>query len=87
MASYQLEWRRSATKDLRRIPPADLARILSVAEGLAEEQFPAGCLKLEGSANTYRVRVGNYRILYEIIGSRLVIEIVKVGHRRDIYRD
>jgi mRNA interferase RelE/StbE len=87
MASYRLEWRRSTRKDLRRIPPPDVAKIIGAAEALAQDPFPPGCVKLSGSERSYRIRVGDYRILYEVLSDRLVIEVVKVGHRRDVYRD
>ena len=87
MASYRLEWRRSTRKDLRRIAPADVAKIIKAAEALLQDPFPPGCTKLSGSQRSYRIRVGDYRILYEVLGDCLVIEVIKVGHRRDVYRD
>jgi mRNA interferase RelE/StbE len=87
MASYQVEWRRSTRKDLRRIAPADVARIIRAVEALADDPFPSSCVKLSGSERSYRIRVGDYRVLYEVIGDRLVIEVIKVGHRREVYRD
>jgi mRNA interferase RelE/StbE len=87
MGSFRLEWRRSATKDLWRLPPVDIARILDAANALAGEPYPAGCAKLSGSERSFRIRVGNYRILYDVFDGRLVIEVIKVGHRKDVYRD
>ena len=87
MASYRLEWRRSTRKDLRRIAPADVARIIRAVEALANDPFPSGSVKLSGSERSYRIRVGDYRVLYEVQGDHLVIEVIKVGHRRDVYRD
>ena len=86
MASYRLEWRRSATKDLRRIAGVDLPRIVAAVEALADDPFPPGCTKLSGSERSYRIRVGDYRVLYDVFSGTLVIEVVKVGHRRDVYR-
>lgn len=86
MASYQLEWRRSATKDLRRIAAADVPKVVAAAEALADDPFPPGCAKLSGSERSYRIRVGNYRILYDVFSGRLLIEVIKVGHRKDVYR-
>jgi mRNA interferase RelE/StbE len=85
MASYRLEWRRSATKDLRRIAASDVLRIVTAAEALAEDPFPPGCMKLSGSERSYRIRVGDYRILYDVFSGRLLIEVVKIGHRKDVY--
>ena len=87
MASYRLEWRRSARKDLRRIAPIDVARIITAVEALATRPFPPGCVKLSGSEHSYRIRVGAYRILYDVLGDRLIIEVIKIGHRKDVYRD
>lgn len=85
MASYRLEWRRSTKKDLRRIASADIPRIISAAEALAEDPFPPGCAKLSSSERSYRIRVGNYRILYDVHSGWLIIEVIKVGHRKDVY--
>ena len=83
MASYRLEWRRSTKKDLRRIPPQEVAKIVRVVEGLIDNPFPTGCRKLVSSERAYRIRVGNYRILYDI----LIIEIIRVAHRRKAYEE
>ena len=87
MASYRLEWRRSTRKDLRRIAPADVPKIIAAAKSLAADPFPPGCVKLSGSERSYRIRVGHYRILYEVSTGRLVIEVIKIGHRKDVYSD
>jgi mRNA interferase RelE/StbE len=73
-------------KDLRRIAPVDVPRIVAVAEALAEDPYPAGCTKLSGSERSCRIRAGDYRILYELFSGRLLIEVVQVGHRKDVYR-
>ena len=86
MASYRLEWRRSATKDLRRIAAVDVPRVVAAAEALTNDPFPPGCAKLSGSERSYRIRVGDYRILYDVFSGRLLIEVIKVGHRREVYR-
>ena len=85
MASYRLEWRRSTKKDLRRITPQEVAKIVRVVEGLIDNPFPTGCRKLVSSERAYRIRVGNYRILYEVFLDILIIEIIRVAHRRKTY--
>ena len=85
MASYRLVFKRSVAGDLRAIPKADVARILKRIEALADDPTPLGSEKLSGQER-YRVRQGSYRILYEISGEELVVTVVKVGHRRDVYR-
>lgn len=85
MESYRLVFKESVTKDLRGIPNQDVARILTRIEGLIEDPGPPGSEKLSGQAR-YRVRQGVYRILYEIKDEELVVLIVKVGHRREVYK-
>ena len=85
MASYRLVFKKSVAKDLRAIPKRDVARILRDVHGLAEDPRPAGCEKLSGQER-YRIRQGRYRIVYEIGDSELVVVVVRVGHRRDVYR-
>lgn len=85
MASYELVFKRSVAKDLRAIPKRDVARILQRIESLRLDPRPPGCEKLSG-LDRYRVRQGVYRILYEVIDSRLIVTVVKVGHRKQVYR-
>jgi mRNA interferase RelE/StbE len=85
MASYRLVFKRSVAKDLRAIPKADVARILKRIEVLADDPTPPGSEKLSGQ-DRYRIRQGLYRIVYEIDGDQLVVTVVKVGHRREVYR-
>jgi mRNA interferase RelE/StbE len=86
MGSYRIEWRESTKKDLRRIGPQGVRRVIAAVEQLAENPFPAGCQKLRGSTCAYRIRVGDYRVLYEVFQGMLIVEVVRVGHRRDVYR-
>lgn len=85
MASYRLRFKQSVAKDLRDIPKDDVARILKRIDALAEEPRPPGSEKLSAQER-YRIRQGVYRILYEIEDGQLVIVVVKVGHRREVYR-
>ena len=86
MDSYLVKFTKSAEKDLRRIDKRYLPRIMDVVESLSSEAHPLGSKKLVGSEFTYRVRVGSYRIVYEIEGGRLVVLIVRVRHRKDVYK-
>jgi len=86
MASYRIEWRKSTKKDLRRIPPVEVAKIIRAVESLGIDPFSTGHKKLSGSQRAYRIRVGDYRIIYEVHGSVLLIDVVRVGHRRDVYQ-
>lgn len=85
MAVYKIFFKRSVEKDFNNIPKKDLARILDRIEGLAEDPRPAGSEKLTGQER-YRVRQGLYRIVYSIQEDELTVWVVKVGHRKDVYR-
>lgn len=84
MAKYSLSFKTSVAKDLRAIPKQDVVRILSRINALAENPRADGCIKLSGE-DCYRVRQGLYRIVYEIHDDRLVVLVIKVGHRSSIY--
>ena len=85
MGRFELRFKQSVAKDLRGIPVMDLNRILSRAEALRDEPRPADCEKLSGY-ELYRVRQGAYRIVYSIDDNSVVVEVVKVGHRGQVYR-
>ena len=86
MASFEIQWRSSTRKDLKSIPSADVARIVGAVEKLADEPFPHGSQKLAGADHTYRIRVGDYRVIYEVLVDAKVIEVERVWHRKDSYR-
>lgn len=85
MAKFDLVFKESVSKDFRQIPRPDVQRILERLESLRVEPRPPGSLKLSGK-EYYRLRQGNYRILYEIQDTVLVVLVIKVGHRREVYR-
>ena len=85
MDSYSIAWKRSAAQELKRLPKEIVERILQAVERLSTEPYPSGVRKLVGSEHTYRIRIGDYRITYSVTASALVIEIIRVGHRRDVY--
>lgn len=84
MAKYKVTFKKSVTKDLRAIPNQDVKRILSRIDNLADNPRGEGCMKLSGQER-YRARQGLYRIIYEIQDDRLVVQVVKVGHRSGVY--
>lgn len=86
MDSYTIEWKRSAVKELKQLPRDAVARIVKAVEQLAHNPYPAGVKKLIGAERTYRVRVGMYRVVYAIEADVLVITVIRVGHRKDVYR-
>lgn len=85
MARYSIQFRKSVADDLRPIPKQDVARILRRIRQLADDPRGPGAEKLSGQ-DRYRVRQGNYRIIYEIVDETLTVIVVRVGHRRDVYR-
>ena len=85
MARYRLVIRKSVSKDIRGIPKKDVLRILAAIKALADDPRPPGTKKLSAQER-YRLKQGNYRILYEIEDDRLVVCVVRVGDRRDVYR-
>lgn len=84
--TYVIEIKRSARKSLLALPRDVQQRIRTAIDGLATEPRPPGGRKLTGSESMYRRRVGDYRIVYEIRDDRLLVMVIKVGHRREVYR-
>jgi len=87
MAIYRIEWKLSALKELKRIDRSTVPRIINVVESLSTNPCPVGVRKLKGSERSFRIRAGNYRVVYEILDDALVVFIVRVRHRKDVYRD
>ena len=85
MAKYKIEIKKSTQKEIYKLPDQDLKRILIKIEALADNPRPLDSQKLSGEEK-YRVRVGNYRILYFIEDQLLVIIVIKVAHRKDVYK-
>ena len=86
MSRYEVVVARRAVKALASLPRAEQQRVRAAIDLLAENPRPPGCVALEGESGVYRVRVGDYRILYEVHDRRLVVQVIRLGHRRDIYR-
>jgi len=84
MADYRIEIKKSAAKELERIPEKDRSRIVEKILALAEEPRPPRSKKLSGEEK-YRIRQGDYRVLYQIYDNIVTVVVVKVGHRREIY--
>lgn len=86
MGTYRIDWKKSALRELKRLDKQVVPRIVEAVEGLSDKPIPPGARKLKGSDQSYRIRVGNYRIIYELLKSRLVVQIVRVRHRKEAYR-
>ena len=85
MASYSLRIKPSAAKELEAVPLRDRKRLIAKIRRLAQKPRPSGCEKLSGEEK-YRLRQGDYRILYSVDDADSTVVVVKLGHRRDVYR-
>ena len=86
MASCKISFRRSVERDFKRIDRKEIPRLMSAIELLTENPFPINSRKLVGSEFTYRLRVGDYRVVYFIKAEHQEIEIERVRHRKDVYK-
>jgi len=86
MAYYKILWKRSAAKDLRVIDKKFITKILEAIESLSGNPFPKKYRKLIGTNSTYRIRIGEYRIIYQLDSKSNVITIYQIRHRKDIYK-
>ena len=84
--AYRIIFKPSAERELSRMPVALTARIERVIDALTADPRPAGAKKMQGAANLWRVRVGDYRIVYEIHEREIVIVVLRIAHRKDVYR-
>jgi len=83
---YAIEFTSSAEKELDALPRKGQARVLRAIIALADDPRPQGCRKLTGRDDAYRIRVGVYRVVYVIEDDKLVVLVVRVGHRKEVYR-
>ena len=85
MGNYKVTFKKSVLKDLKSVPKSDVIKIISKIDSLAEDPRRVGAKKLSGN-ELYRMRQGLYRILYEIKDRELIVQVIKVGHRSDVYK-
>jgi len=83
---FEIRWKKSAVKEIKSIQKKDQQAILLAVEKLKTDPLRHGVKKLTNSRNTYRLRIGNYRVVYNLLKSVLIVEIIRVRHRRDVYR-
>lgn len=86
MASYRIQWKQSAKKELRKLPDQARRRILKAVEGLKNDPHPSGSKKLVGVEQAFRIRIGDYRVIYSLFPSALYVEIIRVADRKEAYR-
>lgn len=83
---YEILLERRAERDLRRLAANIFQRVIAAIAELADDPRPPGCVKLTGSDNDWRIRIGDYRVLYEIKDNNQVVRIMRIRHRREAYR-
>ncbi len=83
---YQVDFKPSAARELRKLPKDIAKRISKKIDSLADNPFPRGYIEMKGSKEFYRVKEGDYRIIYTVEHGELIILVVRIGHRREIYR-
>jgi mRNA interferase RelE/StbE len=84
--AYQIVFSKSAQKELDKLPKVFGLKVLSKIEGLADNPRPNGCKKLEGAGNNYRIRINDYRVIYSIYDRELIVDIIKIDDRKQVYR-
>ncbi|MBF0219815.1 MAG: type II toxin-antitoxin system RelE/ParE family toxin [Gammaproteobacteria bacterium] len=87
MACYSIIWQNRAAKELRNLPHEVIPQVVAAINNLAESPYPDGVKKLAGRDNHYRIRQGRYRVIYTIENQQLIIEIIRVAHRKEVYRN
>lgn len=85
MDYYRVEFAKRAEKELRRLDKRYIPRIIAAAEKLAIDPRPAGSKKLVGADHTYRIRVGDYRVIYELEDNKLIVSVIRIRHRQSAY--
>lgn len=83
---YSIYLEAGAEKDLSKLPTSHFNTVVAKIKGLADDPRPSNCRKLKGSGNFWRIRIGNYRVIYEVIDSSKRINIYKIKHRKDAYK-
>jgi mRNA interferase RelE/StbE len=86
MENYELVWKKSAEKDLKKIDSQYIPQIIRKAENLSSDPFPENSRKIQGAETSYRIRIGDYRIIYQVDSGRRIVIIFHVRHRKDAYR-
>lgn len=86
MTAFRIVFKKSISKDIRAIPQRALDRIREAIDVLKTNPRPEGCEKVRGYENIYRIRIGRYRVVYEINKTIRIITIIRIGHRKDVYK-
>ena len=84
--TYEIEIKSSAQKELAKLPRNIADKVIENIRALANDPRPDGCKKLVGTDYAYRIRINNYRVVYSIFDQQLVIQVIKIAHRKDVYK-
>ena len=84
--TYSIEIKQSAQKELAKLPASIADKVIKQIRALADDPRPNGCKKLVGTDYTYRIRINDYRVVYSIFNQQLIIQVIKIGHRKAIYK-
>lgn len=84
--SYRVEFTTAAARQVKKLPHPARDRVLEAIEALADDPRPHGARKLVGERTAWRIRVGNYRVIYDVLDAQLIVTVVRAAHRRDIYQ-
>jgi mRNA interferase RelE/StbE len=85
MDCYKIIWKSSAEKELRKLPYDVIAQLLKIIENLAMNPYPPNVKKLTAMEHTYRIRYRDYRVVYEVLNNELIVHIIRIGHRGEVY--
>lgn len=85
--SYQVFIKPAAQRQLKKLTLTVQKDLIALIESLAKNPKPSGCKKLKGRQNQYRVRSGDYRVIYSVEDMALIVRVIKIGHRRDVYEE
>ena len=83
---YEVYLERRAERDLKKLSAADFNRIVTRIKALADDPRPEGCRKITGSSSDWRIRIGEYRVIYEIDEKSRIVSVIRIRHRREVYR-
>lgn len=86
MAEYAITFARSARRELETLDASVVRRVIAKVEGLAQDPRPSGSRKLQGEQNLWRIRIGDYRVIYSVDDRQRVVDLVRIRHRREVYR-
>jgi mRNA interferase RelE/StbE len=85
--TFSIEYKKSVEKELRKLPSAQLKSIITKIRALSTNPHPEGSVKLRGSSDLFRFRHADYRVIYQVYAEKLMLLVIKAGHRRDVYRE